>query len=473
MKTKTWKLLIGIIFPFFSFISSAQQLQVSENNRFLVKEDGSPFFWLADTGWEMLHRLDRDDIEFYLNTRASQGFTVIQTVILSEINGVTVPNKEGHLPLINQDPTKLNEDYFSLVDFAVKTAAELGIYLALLPTWGSNVEDEPHPLFDNVALFDQKNAEKYGQRLGKRYQNDWNVIWVLGGDRPATDYLDIWNAMAKGLERGSGGKHLISYHPRGQQSSSEWFQNTDWLDFNMVQTGHLYPGFPVYDWIKKDYDLTPIKPILNGEPAYEDIGYFFNPVNGRYDDYNVRKNAYWSVFSGAFGHTYGNSNIWQMWDKEHKPIIWANTPWHKALEHPGGSQMQYLKNLMLSRPYLSRIPDQSLMLGKNPKNSTAFVSITRDGTSGNSDATYIMVYLPYFGLLNVDTSVIPNESLRVWWYNPRTGEVISQNEQSNTGKLSVGFWSGIIKEEQGGPDWVVVIDDASKNYPLPGKSIYD
>ena len=73
----------------------------------------------------------------------------------------------------------------------------------------------------------------------------------------------------------------------------------------------------------------------------------------------------------------------------------------------------------------------------------------------------------------MDTSVIPNESLRVWWYNPRTGEVISQNEQSNTGKLSVGFWSGIIKEEQGGPDWVVVIDDASKNYPLPGKSIYD
>ena len=30
---------------------SLQPLSVSDNGRFLVKENGEPFFWLGDTGW--------------------------------------------------------------------------------------------------------------------------------------------------------------------------------------------------------------------------------------------------------------------------------------------------------------------------------------------------------------------------------------------------------------------------------------
>ena len=55
------------------------KLQVSSNGHYLIHEDGTPFFWLGDTGWEMLHRLSREEIETYLENRRSKGFNVIRT----------------------------------------------------------------------------------------------------------------------------------------------------------------------------------------------------------------------------------------------------------------------------------------------------------------------------------------------------------------------------------------------------------
>ena len=64
--------------------SSSPRLKVSENGRFLVKQDGSPFFYLGDTAWELFHRLDREEADLYLRDRAAKGSTVIQAVVLAE-----------------------------------------------------------------------------------------------------------------------------------------------------------------------------------------------------------------------------------------------------------------------------------------------------------------------------------------------------------------------------------------------------
>ena len=56
----------------------------------------------------------------------------------------------------------------------------------------------------------------------------------------------------------------------------------------------------------------------------------------RFDDYDARQAAYWSLLAGACGHTYGNNNVWQMWAPGRKPVIWAHVPWYEALDHPGG-----------------------------------------------------------------------------------------------------------------------------------------
>ena len=85
----------------------------------LMKDDGSPFFYLADTAWSLFHRLDFAESNEYLRDRAAKGFTVIQAVALAEHGGLTVPNRNGDLPLENNDPLKPNEKYFAHVDRVV------------------------------------------------------------------------------------------------------------------------------------------------------------------------------------------------------------------------------------------------------------------------------------------------------------------------------------------------------------------
>src|SRR5262245_36221455 len=154
-------------------------LKVSDNRRFLIHDDGSPFFYLGDTAWELFHRLTMDEAERYLKDRAAKGFTVIQAVALAEIDGLHTPNMRGDLPLIDDDPRRPNEAYFAHIDAVVETAAGLGLYVGMLPTWGDKWNQKWGV---GPEIFTPENARAYGLWLGKRYA-DAPLIWILGGDR--------------------------------------------------------------------------------------------------------------------------------------------------------------------------------------------------------------------------------------------------------------------------------------------------
>ena len=98
------------------------RLQVTKDGHYLQYEDGTPFFWLGDTGWELFHRLDKEEIERYLQNRKQKGFNVIQAVILAEFDGLRKPNRYGEIPLNDLNPTKPNEKYFELVDWTIQQA---------------------------------------------------------------------------------------------------------------------------------------------------------------------------------------------------------------------------------------------------------------------------------------------------------------------------------------------------------------
>ena len=93
-------------------LTAAPRLRISDNRRFLVFEDGKPFFYLGDTAWELFHRLNREEAEKYLQNRAALRFTVIQAVVLAELNGLDDPNPYGQKPLLENDPGRPNEAYF-------------------------------------------------------------------------------------------------------------------------------------------------------------------------------------------------------------------------------------------------------------------------------------------------------------------------------------------------------------------------
>ena len=441
-----------------------RSLKVSDNGRFLVRPDGSPFFYLGDTAWELFHRLDREEADLYLKDRADKRFTVIQAVVLAEFNGLGEPNRYGHLPLKDNDPAQPIEGYFQHVDYVVDKAASLGLFIGMLPTWGDKVNKKWGM---GPEIFTPQNAEVFGEFLGQRYK-DRPIIWILGGDRPIENdtHLQIWRGMAKGIRKGDGGRHLITYHPMGGRHSSEWLHDEPWLDLNTLQSGHGALDIPNYDMIAKDYARQPVKPCMDSEPCYEDHPINWDPKNGWFDERHARQAAYWALFAGAHGHTYGCHDVWQFFDPDrHPPVSSARTPWREAIKLPAAGQMQHARALLESRPFLTRVPDQSL-LKSDPGAGGEHVAATRD-----SEGRYAMVYFPPGRggqPVTVDLGKISGRQVRAWWFDPRTGETLDIGLLDNTGPREFAEPPQGENADRRGNDWVLVLDDAGQNWDPPG-----
>ena len=433
-----------------------KRLLVSENRRFLIRENGEPFFWLGDTAWEIFHRATLEEAELYLHRRQQQGFNVIHAVVLAEFDGLHTPNVYGECPLVNDDPLQPNEAYFRHVDRVIEMAAQHDIWVGLLPTWGDKLELLAHG--KGPVIFNPENARAYGEWIGKRYRDTGNVVWINGGDRQGGGANEsIWNALGRGI-KSVDPHHLMTFHPLGGgggHSSSEWFHDSDWLDFNLAQSGHERKHLANDAIIDRDYNLVPTKPCLDGEPRYEDHPVAWKPQEfGWFDDYDARQAAYWAVFAGAFGHSYGCHPSWQFLDDRYTPVGLARRYWKDALDLPGASQMKHLRTLIESRHMLSRVPDQSLLIEEGSDGAH------RRACRGTG---YAFIYLPQGGRVDINLEPLGERRLHACWYDPRTGQAQSDRDLRGAGEAQ-------FEAPFSGPcsDWILVLDSVSKDLSLPG-----
>jgi len=432
-------------------------LSVTANGHYLEFEDGTPFFWLGDTGWYLFIRLNREEIERYLENRRSKGFNVIQAAILR--GDLNVANRYGETPFHQLDPAKPNERYFELVDWVIEKALAKEMFIGLLPTWGDQVSD----LFQTGSIkFNEYSAYQYGWFLGNRYKKYRNIIWIMGGDQPAfTDSMDwrpVWRAMIEGVRDGSDERAFITFHPWGEHSSSEYWGDEKVLDFNMIQSGHACRDVNVWNWITKDFHATPVKPVLDGEPNYEDHPVNWKKDDGYFRDYDVRKQLYRSVFSGACGVTYGHQAVRQFYSPGEQPSGYPDRYWTEALDRSGAFQAGYLKNLILSRPSSTRIPDQDLIKSGQGKDGEYITSFAGE------DGDYAMIYLPVGKTIEVNTARLEGKRIVAWWFNPWTGVATKIGKFKR--KEVMSFEPPAVGEEN---DWVLVIDNARRKWDAPGK----
>ncbi len=436
-----------------SYAQTKSPVKVHQNQRFLAHADGTPFFWMADTAWELFHRANREEAEYYLSIRAKQGFNVVQAVALAEIDGLNDPNAYGEKPLLSINPLMMNEKYWEHMDFIIDLAAEKGIHIALLPTWGDKVFKESWGV--GPEIFNPENAFIYGEWIGKRYADRKNLIWVLGGDRNPrknSDDVKVWNEMARGIRTSAQKDNpiLMTFHPQPHEpgGSSTWFHQEDWLDVNMHQTGHC-PNQPTYKKITHDYNLTPTKPTIDGEPLYEEHPKCFNARELGYSEADdIRRIMYWNVFAGAAGQTYGCHAVWQMFKLDKQPINAPLKPWNISLDLPMANQVKHLKNLMLSKPYFNRIPDQSMILDTQAEDEN-FVIATRDASG-----KYAFIYFPTGKTINIDLSTIGKKKLTATWYDPRTGVTLPYSSK----KLVRGKNNVMPPSSGRGQDWVLIVE---------------
>ena len=452
------KLIITIlIFSLLHAEAQVAQLKVSSNKRFFQTADGKPFFWLGDTGWLLFIKCTREQALQYLDDRKQKSFNVVQVMLIHDLDlGVnvygdsSVRNKNVALPITTKGNSFTNKeeyDFWDHVDYIIDEAAKRGIYMALVPLWGGNIK--------NVS---KEQTKAYATFLANRYKNKSNIIWLNGGDIKGGDALDKWNTIGKTI-RSIDKKHLMTFHPRGRNSSSAWFHNESWLDFNMFQSGHrsyaqdtssnetLHYGEDNWRYVNYDYQLKPVKPTFDGEPSYEDIPYGLHKADEPYwQDFEIRRYAYWSVFAGACGFTYGHNSVMQYYTPSDPGIsFFPKIKWQDGLQAPGAGQMQYLKNLILSKSYYDRVPAQDLVIDGGERYERIAATKGKD---------YALFYVYNGREFQVATSKLKFNPSKASWFNPRTGEKQLIDEHRNT---TINTYNP-PGEKKNGNDWVLILE---------------
>ena len=429
-------------------------LRASDNGHFLQAADGSPFFYLADTAWLLFNKLTIDEADRYFADRAAKGFTAVQACVFRDLFEPNTPNVAGTRPFATDEDlhaAKLNPAWMEHVVRVVRLAAEHGLFLALLPTWGDKWNE--HSNSAGPIILDASSAHRYGRDVSDALAACPNVIWILGGDSPLQNqaYADTLRAMAEGLRAGGSAQRLIAFHPEGQGTSA-LFHGEPWLDFNAIQSGHFRLNFPNYVHLERFFHARPPKPCIDLESNFEGISAFATAWHGLqrkgdtvYSAYDVRKAYYRGVLAGAAGHTYGAEPIRQLLrpgDRVHGAEDGDVAFWEDGLALPGTSQLNLLKRELLARPYFTRVPAQELLrpyrqmaawpdpmnVGLGFTGQTNVDPVGRISVARCSEGSYAMAYMPVRQELSLDVSGLKSERLRLSVYDPETGELQDQRD---------------------------------------------
>jgi hypothetical protein len=181
------------------------------------------------------------------------------------------------------------------------------------------------------------------------------------------------------------------------------------------------------------------------------------PEHGFFDAYDARKAAYWSLFAGAHGHTYGANGVFQFSKSTTPDRFGSRLPWHEAIDLPGATQMGYTRRLLESRPYLERIPDPRLVVSA-PGLGTDHVRATR-----SVDGSYALIYSASGKPFTVDLTRLSGQSIVASWFDPRDGTAQSFDRFPREATRAFNPPSNGRDN-----DWVLILDDEARGFAVPG-----
>jgi len=386
--------------------------------------------------------ISKAQAEIYLDNRKAHGINTI--LCYAAPFYIDRANAEGNLPFLNNNISTPNDAYFESVDWVINKAAEKDMQVIIDPCELANYTDSTKNYGLNV-----ENARLFGEYMGNRYKNYRNIMWFVGGDSaPSDTQIQISNAMAEGI-REYDINHIMSYHPNGGHSSSEFFNEQFWLKYNMVQSYNPNSLSP-YILLLDDYNLVnPIRPSILIEPCYED--------GGSNSTFHVRRAIAWSVFSGSFGVTYGNQIVYNFAVNTNLPYQYGrdlSSYWTPYLDRPALLHISNLVGLIKSRNWSMLVPDQDhevITVGYGNYGDTTYAT-----AEIASDGSFAMAFLPTQRAVTVDMTKF-NGTKQLKWYDMTNNTFTNITTHSNTGTVVIPANTSF--NSANGTDWILVIED--------------
>jgi hypothetical protein len=431
-----------VISPTLHPVDHVYPLKVEANKRYLVEQNNAPFLMQGDAAWSLIVELNDAEVEQYLQNRHQKGFNAIMVNLIEHKFCKHPPmNFAGDGPFTTPgDFSTPNEKYFARADWVIRKAAEKGIAVLLYPIYLGAMGTDEGWVEEALANGPEKCLD-YGRYLGKRYKDFDNIIWMMGGDRHPGPTLEDVDMVALGIKEYDQ-HHVFSAHCDGPHSAVDDYAGGRWLDFNTTYDSEI-----VHARLLHDYNRTPAMPFVLIESSYE----------GEHNasEVQIRRQAYWAVLCGGFGHVFGNNPIWHFGGPGLYPI---KVTWEQAMDLPGSVGMQLWGKLFRSRRWYDLIPDQKhevVTSGLGEFRGLDYLAAAR-----TSDGSTMIAYMPTSRTTSVDMSKIAASQVKAWWFDPRNGKT------SAAGMFPASGMREFTPPGEG--DWVLVLDDAAKQRPAPG-----
>jgi hypothetical protein len=423
-----------MVFASLALCAGPYPLRVGPDHRHVVDQTGSPFLMQGDAAWSLIVGLNQTEVEEYLQNRRDKGFNTVMVELIEHKFCKKPPlNVAGDAPFKTPgDFSTPNEKYFAHADWVIRKAAENGIQVLLYPIYLGYKGTDEGWVEEALANGPEKCLD-YGRYLGKRYKDFDNIIWLMGGDRHPGPALEDVDMVALGIKEYDQ-RHVFSAHCDPEHSAVDDFSGGRWLDFNTTYTYEI-----VHAKLLQDYKRTPAMPFILIESSYE----------GEHNasDVQIRRQAYWAVLCGGFGHVLGNRPIWLF-----------DPGWQKAMDLPGSVSMQFWGELFHSRSWYDLIPDQKhevVTSGLGEFRGLDYLAAAR-----TSDGSTVIAYMPTSRTIHVDMSKVSGNQVKAWWFDPRNGRAAAAGMFPSSGTHEF--------TPPGEGDWVLVLDDAAKQLPAPG-----
>ncbi|MBO7406042.1 MAG: DUF4038 domain-containing protein [Clostridia bacterium] len=427
-------------------------VKISDNGRYFVHDDGTPFYWLGDTNWQAPNYVSitqcnypgcdcHNQFKHEVDDRLSKGFTVYQTYFDSaESDGGGQRGKTSEPSLWRGKYFSVNTDTFAnKIDKMFDYLADNGMVIAL----GYGVHSS------TTGAMSEEELNRFSRYLTARYAA-YPVVWITAQEITGEAQFDRWVSSARVVDAGDGYGHPQGAHQYPLSVDNEYIAKLDaesWHTFYALQNGHgtLIQSKAVYKGYWDNTRAGSPKPFVETEANYEDI------TCGGFNGYNASRISAWKAnLCGSYGFTYGVTGVWANNYSTAGNTGWYGTfsfePWYMGIDKPGSYEMKYMAEFF-------KYVDFSRLMPRF--NDEAYSDLTAENkvvaSSDNADT-----YVAYFYNPSRDTGELRGLNSKTKytarWYDPLTGKYveISDNIKAKGGKYT-------IPQKPTAGDWVLLV----------------
>lgn len=407
-------------------------IRISDDKRYLIHADGTPFLWIGDTGWNATYNSTMDEWKTYVNMRAEQRFTVIQVSPRGVGNRSTASAK----PNVSFLPDRTNDPAFwKDLEAKIRYANDKGI-LVLLVGVGSAWRD---------TMAKNPRNQKFETYIAGRLASHM-VVFSPSFDQLFSNELDL---VAFELQKWT--RHLVTQHPGTNHDANLTFRSSNSVDFSGLQSGHhggdLTRAYSAArTWTLDLWGGAPVKPVILIEAMYDAHG---NNDAPNWREKDARKPGWIAWMSGARGFTYGAGDIPPKVPKGNGAVWMFNKAdttydyWLNAIEWKSAWHMTNMRLFMEAIEWWNLIPSPDLVRNQEIADTLQMMAASAP------DYSIIVAYMPDNPKIVIDMTMFVG-AYSTTWFNPESGEYmpakkISGADQNSVFERPVGWDDAVLK----------------------------